>query len=606
MTHLEEIKDSIRRFPAKPGVYVMKDFDGVIIYVGKAKNLKNRVRSYFGTSDTRLQIQYLLKRVQVIDHIITETEEEAFLLERDLIHKHKPRYNVRLKDDKAFLSIRVDRNQKFPRLELVRRIIPDGAEYYGPFPNTSSLREVLEVIKRVAPLRTCADTVFRNRVRPCLEYEIKRCAGPCCIAVDREKYTEWLNQALQILEGKIEPTIESLSKEMDYAAQELRFEEAGALRDRITALQEFKNRGRESVSYDFTCDVFSLYREEAFAVVAILKTRDGKISEVETYDFRDVIMNDEELIGSVIDQYYEHGHEIPTEIIVPMQISEEEILKNYFLNEMKSETTFVVPKFGPKHRLIRICEINARQSFRTKFFSESKFEEISEKLMKRFSLKQAPRLIECFDISNLQGSDIVGAHVSFEDGIPYRSGYRRFTISFQDKPNDFEAMYEAVKRRLSREDKFPDLIIIDGGKAQLQKACQARDELGLKIDIISIAKMRVETGNRAEVFHKPERIFIDPESEPIPLDPADELTLFLQRIRDEVHRYVITFHRTKRGARVFKSVLDEISGVGPERKRRLLTHFGSTEAIAGAKVEEVARIGRMPSTLAEKILKVLR
>lgn len=606
MSTLEDLQQSVKAYPTKAGVYVMKDFDNLIIYVGKAKNLRARVRSYFNGTDERYQIQYLLKKIQRIDYIITETEEEAFLLERDLIHKHKPRYNIRLKDDKAFLSVKINRNHPYPRLELVRQIIPEGSEYYGPFANTTALREVLDVINKVVPIRTCADTVFSNRTRPCLEYEIKRCSGPCCLEVDKIQYDAWLQEAVKILEGNIDPIIETLTKKMEIISEDLRFEEAAVLRDRIDILQQFKDRTGDSVSYDFTCDVFALYREEGLAVVSILKARDGKMSQVESYDLRDIVMTDQELLSAVIEQYYDQGKEVPAEIILPFELEGAAVLQGFLQKQTSRELLISAPQLGAKHRLVRICEINAKQQFNSKFFSEARFEQIANEMMVRFKLSQAPRTIECFDISNFQGSDIVGAHVAFQDGSPFYSGYRKFTISFQDKPNDFEAMHEAVTRRLTREDKVPDLIVIDGGKQQLRKACEARDAAGIKVDIISIAKLRVEKNSKRELSHKPERIFIENADVPIPLEASDSVTHFLERMRNEVHRYVINYHRKKRAARVFKSVLDEISGVGPERKRRLLTHFGSIEAIAAAEIPDIARVGRMPASLAEKVKKSLQ
>lgn len=600
----ENLKKVVSEFPKKPGVYLMKDFDGGIIYIGKAKDLRLRVRSYFGVGDGRLQIQYLVKKIATIDTIVTESEEEAFLLERDLIHKHKPRYNIRLKDDKAYLSIRVDRNKPWPRLEVVRQMIPDGTEYYGPFPSGFKLREVLDVIRKVFPLRTCPDTVFYNRSRPCLEYEIKRCSGPCCIQVDREQYDKWLSQAVDILEGNIEATFAELSRDMENASENLRFEEAAAIRDRITALENFKNRGRESVSYDFTCDCFGIYREGDLAVVAVLKARGGRISEVETYDFRDRHETDQELLEAVIEQFYHHGREIPGEIVVGVELSTKDVLSK-LLSESGVQVEIIAPDQGAKHRLLRLAEINARQAFGVKFFSDVRYDAIAEELAATFKLSQVPRRIECIDISNLQGSDIVGALVAFQDGVPDRKGYRRYKISFQDKPNDFEAIHEVVSRRLARGEGLPDLLIIDGGKQQLAKALEARDTLGIRLDIISLAKMRLEKGRQDSVSYKPERIFIEGEGDSVPLDEAQGVTQFLQRIRDEVHRYVITFHRATRAKRVFRSILDDIPGIGPERRQRLLKEYGSIEKMKDVSEEDLARIGRMPKALAEKLKRIL-
>lgn len=603
---MTDLKSKVATFPKKPGVYLMKDFDGNYIYIGKAKDLRARVRTYFAKGDGRIQIQYLLKKVKQVEYILTTHEEEALVLERELIHRHKPRYNIRLKDDKAYLSIKIDRNHPFPRLETVRQIIPDGAEYFGPFPATIQLRDVLEVIKRIVPLRTCSNNVFSNRARPCLEYEIKRCAGPCCLKVDQSQYSDWLKQAIDIIEGKVEKVLVNLEREMNFASEDLRFEEAAALRDRINTLNEFKNRGRDQVSYSGMLDIFSMYRENDLCVVSILKTRDGRMSEVESYDFREVLIPDGELLQAVVQQYYESGREVPSEIILIKEIPELEMVQKFFKESFDLSPIIEVPIHGPKHRLVRICEINARQAFQQKFFTEARYEAIADSLVQRFSLRQTPRRIECVDISNFQGSDIVGAIVSFQDGVPDRKRYRRYNISFNGEPNDFQAIYEVVSRRLAKKENLPDLLIIDGGSQQLARAIQARDELEITLDIISIAKIKVEKRpGVSEISHKPERIFIEGESTATPLDAADTATHFLQRIRDEVHRYAITFHRQKRKARVFNSILDDIAGVGPDRKNRLLSVFGSIDGIKSANVSDIAKAGRMTQSLAQKILNVL-
>jgi excinuclease ABC subunit C len=605
---IENLKSKVSAFPTKPGVYLMKNFDGEIIYIGKAKDLKARVRSYVSTSsgDGRFQIKYLMEKVSTIDYVLTAHEEEALLLERELINKYKPRYNIRLKDDKAYISIKIDRSHKYPKIETVRRIIPDGSEYFGPFPSTNQIREILEVIKRVVPLRSCPDAVFSNRMRPCLEYEIKRCAAPCCFDVQPEQYQLWLKQAVDIIEGKLEPTLKSMEQQMNLASQDLRFEEAAAIRDRIHILEKFRDRGSDSIAYNFTCDVFSIYREDQLAIVGLLRTREGRMNEVESFSFRDVIISDEELLESVIQQYYEIGHDLPTQVVLSKPLPNSSLLTEFFTNKFNSSPEIEVPDSGAKLRLVRICEINARQAFQNKFFSETRFDGLSNELVEKFKLRQAPRRIECVDISNLQGTDIVGALVSFVDGVPDRKRYRRYNISFSGQPNDFEAIYEVVSRRLKHKESLPDLLIIDGGKLQLARALQARDEQGVMLDIVSLAKIKEQKSKvTGKSVIKPERIFIEGETNPVDLSEDDPVTHLLQRIRDEVHRYVITFHRERRKSRVFKSVLDQIPGIGPERKQRLLNEFGSIDKIKTASIEDLARVGRMSPLLAQKLIEAL-
>jgi excinuclease ABC subunit C len=606
----ELLKSKVAAFPKKPGVYLMKDFDGICIYIGKAKDLRARVKTYVNheSGDGRFQIKYLMQKVAAIEYVLTEDEQEALLLERELIHKHKPRYNIRLKDDKAYISIRINRDHAYPRLETVRRIIPDGAEYLGPFPSTNQIREILEVIRRVVPLRTCSDHTFSNRVRPCLEFQIKRCAAPCCFKVDTDEYKLWLKQAVDILEGRLNPTIDTLEKQMNFAAEDMRFEEAAALRDRLDALVQFRDRGADSIAYNFTCDVFGLYREQDLAIVGLLRTRDGRMQQIETFSFKEIYLDDAELLESVIQQYYEQSKDFPSEIVIGVDLPESSLLNEFFQKNTDKIPEITVPDSGAKHRLLRICEINAKQAFQTTFFAETQFEGLSQQLLEKFKLRQAPRRIECVDISNLQGTDIVGAIVSFLDGTPDRSRYRKYNISFSGTdPNDFKAINEVVTRRLSSEETLPDLLIIDGGKLQLAKALEARDKLGLTLDIISLAKIKDQTSKKTGITVKrPERVFIEGESQEVELSEDNPLTFLLQRIRDEVHRYVITFHREKRKSRVFKSVLDDIPGVGLERKNRLLKHFGSVDAIKAANIEDIAKAGRMTNSLAEKILTMLK
>jgi excinuclease ABC subunit C len=583
----------------------MRDAQGEVIYVGKAKSLRDRVRNYFSGQDTRAQIQFLLQRMHEIENIVTGTEHQAFILERDLIAKYKPRYNIRLKDDKAFLSIRIDDKAEWPRLELVRRIEDDGARYYGPYSFNYELRTLLDTIKRAVPLRTCANTVFFNRQRPCLEYQIKRCAGPCCLPVDKGQYKEWVSQARAILEGRSATLIKELEVKMELASEELRFEDAAALRDRLEVLKNVREGQQFVSSSGDDRDVFALCREERLVAVTVLKARRGRIADSQNFTFSDVVIGDEEVLEATISQYYESGREIPDEIVINQELSNASILANSLSEKAGRRVEVTFAQRGVKARLLGLAELNAKQHFASIFDSETRYSEISKSLARICKLAQAPRRVECVDISNFQGSDIVGALVCFFDGAPMREAYRKYKLDMGDKPDDFASVFEVVRRRLERglaEGDLPDLLVIDGGPGQLAKAVEARELLHAGIDIVALAKERSE----AEVGeHKPERLYLPGESEPVPLAADSELTLFLKRIRDETHRFVITFHRARRSKRAVASVLDTIAGLGPERRGRLLRHFGSVAAIAKSAPEEVAKIGRMPLPLAAKVLKVL-
>jgi len=602
---LQELKAEAASLPELPGVYLMKDQEGKVIYVGKAKNLRARVLNYFQGGDGRHHVSFLMHRVCSFDRIYTETEKQAFLLERDLITKYKPRYNIRLKDDKAYLSIRIDIEAQWPRLELVRRRSNDSALYFGPYAFSYELRTLLEVIKRVVPLRTCSDVVFHNRQRPCLEYQIKRCAGPCCLEVDYRKYQGWVKQAISILEGKAEPLIESLESNMERASGELRFEDAAAYRDKIDILKNFSRQRYAVSSGGESRDVFGLHREDSYAALAVLQVRDGRISDNKNYALQELELSDQEIIEASIMQYYERASVIPNEVIVPFELSGSKVLEEFLSDRRGESVQIVAPQRGIRFRLLGMAQLNARQHFIGSFEAEQRYEQIAVKLASKFKLKQVPRRIECIDISQLQGSDTVGAIVSFFDGSPDRARYRQYKLSQEGKPDDFSSIYEVVHRRLKRgikQEDLPDLLVIDGGKGQLSKALQARDELGLELEIVALAKSREERVVKSKkAGAKPERVFLVPSGVPIDLKEGEAETRFMSRVRDEVHDYVIRFHRKRRQNRLKRSIIDEVSGIGPERKRRLIKGFGSIEKMRVAELSELARVGRMPLSLAERL-----
>lgn len=609
-TRIDLLRRQSANLPELPGVYLMRDEHQEVIYVGKAKDLKARVRTYFLGGDGRFQIDYLLQKVTSFETIVTQTEEQAFLLERDLISKYKPRYNIRLKDDKAYLCIRVDERAEWPRLELVRRTQDDGAHYYGPYAFSGELRNILDVIKKVIPLRSCTDAVLYNRQRPCLEYQIKRCCAPCCLPIERSDYLALVKQATSILEGKTAATEKHLTAKMEEAAESLCFEEAAGWRDRLEILQRFQ-AGHSLISFrGENRDVFGLVREGTQASLCVLMVRSGRIHDTKSFSLSDVQVSDEEILEAAIQQFYEGGREVPKEILIPREVENLSMIEASLRAARGAAVSVVAPQRGSKARLISMAEMNARQAFVNSLTFESEWNEVSRRLAQAVGLKQTPRRVECVDISNFQGSDTVGAIVVFFDGVADKSAYRRYTLSQQGKPNDFASMYEVVSRRFKRglqEGALPDLLVIDGGPGQLSMALQARDELKVSVDIVGLAKMRTESEvHSTEIRRKPERLYLEGHEEPLLLDEGDVVTRFLAKIRDEVHRFVITFHREKRSRRVFRSKLDEISGVNINHKQRLLRHFKTVEAIAQASVEELAKVGRMPGALARKVRSSLK
>lgn len=604
----EELAEKIKEFPKEPGVYLMKDSDRKIIYIGKAKNLKSRLQSYFREGgDGRYQIEFLMKKVANIEFILSSTEEQAFLLERDLINKHKPRYNIRLKDDKAYLSIRIDENAKWPRLELTRKVKDDGARYFGPYTSTYELRTLMDIINRSIPLRTCSDTVLKQRTRPCLEYQIKRCVAPCCLEVEESDYQALLKQAIKVLEGKSDELVIQLDEKMEMASNDLRFEDAATYRDRIELLNSFKTVNEFISTGAEHRDVFALFRDENFACLAVLNVRYGRISNNTNFILKDLELADEAVIDASISQYYQNGRDLPEEIIVPVIPEEEEFLSERLKELAKRKVSITNPKQGLKYRLLQLALLNAKQHYLNTFSGDDTRLACAKKLSNVLGLENIPRRIECIDISNLQGSDIVGAVICFQDGIPEKQAYKKYKISMQGKPDDFASIYEVVLRRLKKgfeEADLPDLLIIDGGKGQLNAALKARDELGIMQDIVGIAKVRKKE-TAGKIVSKPERLFKEDQEDPIILEPKDALTHFVARIRDEVHRFVITFHRQTRAKRVFASELDSIPGIGPERKQRLLKHFGSVENIKAQDARVLAQKARLPEGLMRSMLEKL-
>ena len=605
-------EERLKQLPSAPGVYLMKDSSGKVIYVGKAKSLRSRVRSYFSGSDTRLSIPYLLERIRSIDTLVTENERQAIILEQDLIKKYKPRYNVRLKDDKAPFVVRIDFNGEWPRVELVRKIADDGAKYIGPFAYSYELRSLLDVIRNTIPLRTCSDAVLRNRVRPCLEYQIKRCAGPCCLDVDPAQYQDWLNQAVQILEGRDKQVAAELEAQMERASRELRFEDAAEIRDRLEVLQ---NVGDDEHVVRFkggSRDAFGLMRDGSQAEVSILAVRRGKLFESRTYGFSEVEEDDQELIGSVMLQYYAGTGDLPDEVFVPFEL-DDAAAREEVLSEQRGKKTFIkVPQRGSGRRLLSLAGESAQQNFKARFLGAGAKEKPLSALHKALQLDEVPRTIACVDISHFQGGETVASVVFFKDGVSDKEHYRRFRLPELDKPDDFEAMRQIVKRYLSRaaeENELPDLMIIDGGIGQLNQALDIRSELSLdRPAMVGLAKKRgIQSGYRDALLPapKPERVFIPGAQTPIVLKPGSSELHLVERIRDEAHRFAITFHRERRNRRTFTSELDKVPGIGEKRRLALLREFGSVQAIRESSAQDLIERCGIPQKLAERILLAL-
>ena len=600
------LTEKLDALPARAGVYLLKDKHGKVIYVGKAKSLRVRVRTYFRGGDERSQVRFLMQRVADLETLVTANDKEALILENNLIKQYKPRYNIRLKDDKSYVSVKVTVTDSWPRILVTRKIVKDGSKYFGPYASAYSVRETLDTIRKVIPLRTCSDGVFRNRSRPCLEYQIKRCLGPCCLPVDQEMYQRHLREALLLLEGKSQQLVRQLQDEMRTAAEALRFEDAARLRDQIAAIEKTQERQQVVSHWGDDQDVFGLYREGGRIEAQVLFVRQGKLTGNQAYSFEDFEFADEEVIEALLTQFYQGERYVPDEILVPVDLEDREVRVEY-LSERKGKGVEVFrPQRGDKVRLLEMAGENARQSFRERQDAGRARERMSEDLQRYLHLRNAPKRIECFDISNIQGRLAVGSMVTFDEGEPDKNRYRRFRIKTVSGADDFRMMYEVLKRRYTRakaEGSYPDLLVVDGGKGQLNVALEVLRELEIsEVDAVGLAKMRVERDAQSpDISRSEERVFLPRRKNPVILKRNSSALFLLQRVRDEAHRFAITYHRQLRGKERLRSALDGIVGVGGTRRRLLLRHFGSVQRIRQASVDDLAQVPGISPALAQQI-----
>ncbi|HUY28010.1 MAG TPA: excinuclease ABC subunit UvrC [Candidatus Binataceae bacterium] len=602
--------------PPAPGVYLLKDRAGKVLYVGKAKSLRARVRSYFRPAregeagDGRYQVRFLMRKVRDFDTIVTASEKEALILENNLIKQYKPRYNIRLKDDKSYLSAKVTKHA-WPRITVTRRIVKDGGRYFGPFGSADGLRETIDVIRKLFPLRTCSDGVFRNRTRPCLEYQIKRCLGPCCLEVDRAEYERHLHAAELLLEGRNLELLREMREQMKAHASRLEFEDAARLRDRVKAIEKTVERQTVLHHMGIDQDVFGLYREGGAIEAIVLIVRGGKLTSTQGWSFQDLEFSDHEVLSDLLTQYYQGARAIPDEIVTPVELEDAAVRAELLTERRGKKAEFLVPQRGDKLRLLEMALENARQSFAARRDKEQTREKMLEDLRTRLHLKNSPKRIECYDISNLQGSMVVGSQVTFDEGEPLKAQYRRYRIRGFEGQDDFASLYEVLGRRVVRarqENQFPDLWVIDGGKGQLNVALQVLRENQLleQIDCISLAKQHVlqpalSARYAKEVSKSQERVFLPGRKDPIVLPKNSTALFLLVRVRDEAHRFAITYNRELRRRARMRSVLDDIEGIGPVRRRAMLRHFGSLKRIQEASIEEIAQVKGINLELAAEI-----
>lgn len=627
-----EINEILKSLPALPGVYIMKGQPGprgTILYIGKAKNLRTRVRSYFRkSSDTRYAAQFLAARVRDIDYIVTTNEKEALILEETLLKKHKPRYNIRLKDDKTYLSIKITTNEKFPRIFTTRRIKKDGARYFGPYTSAGMAKETIRFLRRIFALRVCGNSEYANRVRPCLDYQLGICAAPAVGLIDEEQYSEIVKGAIMFLEGKNRELVRNLKRQMHKASEELDFEKAARLRDRIGAIDASLEE-QKVVSGDLRDrDVFSLLREvkqgnekdNGHLVVQVLTIRDGRLIGSRGFTFPDNNFPEAEILSSFIPQYYRGDRFVPDEVLLSVRPLDASFLAEWLRDRKGRKVQVIKPVRGDKLRLVELSLINASETLKEKLRTEPKANELAEALKKRFRLRKAPQEIEAYDISNIGADFPVGAMVSFKDGEPDKDNYRRFKIKSVSGQDDYAMLFEVLKRRFSGELPHPDLVLIDGGKGQLSSAHRAFVELGLEdVELCSIAKDRPIYNNKghknkesnkkgakeSESGTKGERVFLLNVKDPILLKEGRQTDLYIRRIRDEVHRFVITYHRKLRSKNI-GSVLEKIPGIGEKRRKALLKDFNDINGVRGASLAELSQVAGITEKLALEIKKALK
>jgi excinuclease ABC subunit C len=645
----EELLELVERLPNEPGVYVMRDRKGRVVYVGKARRLRVRVRQYFNGHDTRLFVPALAKLLGDIEAVVTSNDKEAMLLENNLIKAHHPRFNVKLRDDKQYLVLRLDARARWPKLEVVRNIAHDGAGYFGPYHSASSARHTLRVVNRHFKLRTCSDFVLEHRSRPCLQYQIDRCPAPCVFEVDEQVYAEQVRDVGLFLAGRHTELVTGLRRRMEQAAAALEFEKAARIRDQLRAIETTLERQDVVGTAELDQDVVGMYREAGNVEFVVMHVRAGKLLGTQRYSERGMELPDAEVLSSFLSAYYEQAPLVPDELLLPFALAEDDAEPlQAWLGERRqgAKLAIKVPARGDRRKLVLLAERNAASNFATRRLERDDAEAALEALRTRLRLSRLPRRIECYDVSHIQGSDQVASMVVFVDGKPDKAGYRHFKIKGEWHNDDFRSMYEVLTRRLRRalEDDdwaLPDLIVIDGGKGQLGRVIAAMQDLGVAlgdegVDVVSLAKQRrfavapnklglarlrergsalaeyvVATADEdqhlaADAGDKPERVFVPGAKDAIVLGKNSAELHLLTRLRDEAHRFAITHHRKRRTKRTLSSALDGIKGVGPSTKRALLRHFGSVKAIEAASVEQLCEVEGVGAKLGEAVHAALR
>lgn len=615
-TQAARFSEQLKALPTQPGVYIMKDAAGHVIYVGKATSLRNRVRSYFGSpSGLEPKTRRLVETIADFEFIVTGSEQEALILESTLVKRFQPHFNIRLKDDKHYPYLKVDLADPFPRVYITRKVEKDGARYFGPYASSGSVRVTMDLIKKLFPYRACTKTITGNDPRPCLEYYIHRCIAPCTSYCTREEYDEVIGQVIKFLEGRSDEVVRELTQKMNAAAEEYDYERAALYRDQIQAVQRVSERQMMATTKPADMDVFGLARDGDEACIQVFFVRGTKVIGRDHFVLQGVKEeSDAHVVASFLEQFYASAVYVPRDILLPVEPEEATLLSAWLGDRRGARVLARAPQRGEKKQLVQLANENASKTLamlRVKWLADAgKTQAALEELQDQLDLPGLPRRIECYDISNTQGTNSVASMVVFIDGHSARKEYRRFKIKTVAGANDFASMAEVLRRRFKRAAAardtpaggderdaswadLPDLLIVDGGKGQLHAAADVMRELGVSdIPTAGLAKEN-------------EELYMTEVDGPIILPRTSQGLYLVQRIRDEAHRFAITFHRERRGKASIRSTLDDIEGVGPKRKQALIRTFGSVRGIREASEEQIAAVPGMTQALAARVKSAL-
>ncbi|UCG22240.1 MAG: excinuclease ABC subunit UvrC [Deltaproteobacteria bacterium] len=604
------LQNKLDSLPSSPGVYLMKDSQGKILYVGKGKELRKRVLSYFREKEhSSPKIRVLVEKVSDLDFITTGSEKEALILESNLIKHHRPRYNVVLRDDKRYLVLRLDPQEDYPRLTLVRRIRNDGALYFGPYASAHAVRQTLKVLHGMFPLRQCSGRKFKSRQRPCLNHQMGRCLGLCAGTITPEEYAPVVEQAVLFLKGRTRDLQMKLRREMEQAADELEFEKAAMYRDRLNAVEKSLEKQLMVSSRFRDQDVIGTHEDGENLGLAVLFVREGRMVGSRAFVFKDSKSSASEIVRGFILQYYDQSRSIPEEILISESMVEQDLLAEWLSDLKEKRVILRIPKRGEGRRLLSMACQNAANYLMSEMPRPTDPLPALERLQQKLDLESFPHRLECVDISNFRGQFPVGSLVVFEDGEPVKSAYRRYRIRDVVQIDDPAMMAEVIRRRFTdeRDSKvLPDLLVVDGGKARLNQTIAILDDLELKemVPVVALAKKQ-RLANQIEPA-KSDRLYLAGRKTPLLLDNDPPLKFLLGRLRDEAHRFAIEYYQKRHRKSTLHSRLDDIRGIGPKRRRALIQYFGSVNQLAKATTEEISQVAGVSSKLAEEIFSALK